>query len=451
MSGCAQVVKDLQKRAAIPGFRAGKVPRKVVLSHFGKATVTASAVEEVIQHTVQQALSSLSVSAIGQAQLAEDVEEIVAKFQPDGPLSFAIKVDVWPEANLTGDYKGLTISAEETAFDETIVDEALEQARRREAFTVLSPADAVAEEGRVAVGSLVGFYRNADGSRGEPLPDIASGESVEIKLRSGQYMAGFVEGILGMKAGDVRDVPVEFPAESARPELRGVKAIFEVTVAALKDEVLPELNDDFAKAASEHSTLEELRADIRKRLGEEKDGANEAAVNKALEAALVDITEVTLPETLIEEQAKTKFATMMTDFKTKGNMSDEQIKSMITQESFAAYKKSAHKNIVKSLTSNLAISKIAQLEGLEAEPAEVEEQMALIKAEMKGKPLDDEASVRDKVVGQVLRQKVLKMLRESANVTMTATPTEAEAAAAAEAVETEAEAAKAPVAAAGEA
>lgn len=444
-----KVVKDLQKRATIPGFRAGKVPRKVVLNHFGKATVTASAVEEVIQHTVQQALSSLSVSAIGQAQLAEDVQDIVAKFDPESELSFGIKVDVWPEATLTADYKGLTVSAQETAFDESIVDDALEQARRREAFTVLSPADAVAEIGRVAVGSLVGFYRNEDGSRGEALPDIASGESVEIKLRTGQYMAGFVEGILGMKAGDVRDVAVEFPAESARPELRGVKAIFEVTVSALKDEVLPELNDDFARSATEHDTLEALRADIRQRLGEETDGANDAAVSKALEAALAEITDVELPETLIDEQAKTKFATMMSDFKSKGNMSDEQIKSMITQESYQAYRKSALKNIVKSLTANLAITKIAQLEGIEAEPAEVEEQMALIKAEMKGKPLDDEASVRDKVVGQVLRQKVLAFLKETAVVTMTTKATDAEAAAAAAAAE--ADAAKEPVAAAGEA
>lgn len=412
------VVKELTKRATIKGFRKGSAPKQLVINQYGKENIKASACEEVIEKSIQKALKDAGIHAIGQAQVDDDggVDTVIANYDPQSELKFKVKIDVWPELTFTASYENMDVEAEEAPFDEALVDKALEDLRRKESFSVLAPEGTKASLSQVLAADLVGYYRNEDGSKGDKLPDIADGKAIEINMTEGQYMAGFVEGLIGIGVGETRDVNVTFPQNNPRPELAGLKAIFEVTVHAVKDSVLPELNDDFAQQVSEAKTLDEFRDTIRERLGIESEVAQEKNVNAGIDTKLASIVEVDLPESLVENQVKNKFANMLSSFKDNG-MSDDQVKAMVTKENFELYKTRARGNVEKNLKVNMAVSKIAKEKKLDIDPQEVEDQIALVRAELKGQEMEED-KIRDQVEAQLERDIVLKHIKETAKITL---------------------------------
>ncbi|CAN8069176.1 unnamed protein product [Agarophyton chilense] len=412
------VVKDLSKKSKIQGFRKGTAPKQLVINQYGKDNVKASACEEVIEKSIQKALKDSGIHAIGQAQVDGDggVASVIADYDPQSPLKFKVKIDVWPEASFISTYENLEIEAEESAFDESLVDKALEDLRQKESFSVLAPEGTNAELGKLLVADLVGYYRNDDGTRGGKLPDIADGNSIEINMTEGKFMAGFVEGLIGAEVGETRDVNVEFPTTNPRPELAGVKAIFSVTIHAVKDVVLPELNDDFARQVSEEKSLEDFRRTIRDRLDTESETAQENNINTAIDNELSELVQVDLPESLVENQVKNKFATMLSSFKDKG-MADEQVKAMVTKENYELYKERARGNVEKALRVNFAVSRIAKDQNLVVEKKAVEDQMAFVRAELKGQDMDEDR-VRDQVEAQLERELVLKHIRKTAKISL---------------------------------
>jgi trigger factor len=411
------VLRELTTRSAIPGFRKGKAPRQLVINHYGKSNITASACEEVIEIGVKKALEVAGLNAIGQAILdegEEDIDKVLRAYSPEEPLTFRVKVDVWPEAKINGSYEGLEISAVEVPVDDNVIENALQELRRKESYSVLSPSGSLLEMGKIAVINMDGNFRNEDGTKGDKLPDVAEGDMIEVEMTEGKFVPGMVEGIVGMAVGETREVTVQFPTASARPELSGAKAIFDITVKAIKDTVLPELDDEFARKATESPTLEDLRIVLRERLGLESETATTANVNRAIEDKLAEITEVVLPETMIEERVKTKFAKMLSDFQQKG-MAEEQVKSMVTKENYELYKNRARKNVERSLTVNFAITSIAKDHDLAPSAEEVEGQMELIKAELRGEAMEED-KIRDQVEAQFERDNVLAMIKKTAKI-----------------------------------
>lgn len=413
------VVSELVKRSTINGFRKGRAPKQMVINEFGKERVSASACEEVIEKSIKKAIEDGKLTVIGQAQIHEEggVETIIKDFKPDAPLTFNVKVDVWPDAVLTEPYENMEIEAEEVALDDALVDNALEELQKKESFSVLSPEGTKAELGKMVLADLDGFYSQDDNTKGEKLPELADGQSVEINMTEGQYMPGFVEGLIGASVGETRDVNVEFPMQNPRKELAGQKAIFEVKVHAIKDIVLPELDDDFAMKVSEDNTIEGLRKTIRSRLGTEAENAQEKNINIALDQRLASIVEVEIPETLVESQVQNKFATMLASFRDKG-MSEAQVKAMVTKENYDLYKQRALPNVEKNLRVNFAVSKIAKENQLVVDKEEIDGQMELVKAELKGQPLEEEDKVRDQIESQLERELVLNLLKKTAKISV---------------------------------
>lgn len=413
------VLRELTKRSTVKGFRKGTAPKQIIINQFGKDTIRASACEEVIEKSISKALKDSGIHAIGQAMVDEEggVDTVIRNYDPKSSLTFKVKIDVWPEASFAESYENMEIDAEEAPFDEALIDKALQDMRQKEAFSVLAPEGSEAKLGQKLAADLVGFYRNDDNSKGDKLPDIADGTGIEINMAEGKFMPGFVEGLLGAKVGETRDVNVDFPEANPRKELAGVRAVFEVTVNAIQDVVLPELNDDFAKQVSEDSTLEEFRETIRQRLGVETEQQQEKNINAAIDTKLASIVNVDLPESLVENQCKNKFAVMLSSFKDNG-MTDSQVKAMVTKENYELYKTRARVNVEKSLRVNFAISKIAKDQNIEISKDQVEDQMALVRAELKGEPLEDEDRARDQIEAQLEKDIVLKFLKKSTKVTL---------------------------------
>mmetsp|Transcript_3709 Transcript_3709/g.4270 ORF Transcript_3709/g.4270 Transcript_3709/m.4270 type:complete len:259 (+) Transcript_3709:59-835(+) len=233
------------------------------------------------------------------------------------------------------------------------------------------------------------------------------------------FMPGMVEGLLGAKAGETKEVRVTFPqarSQNLPAELAGAPALFEVEVLDVKLRGLPELNDAFAGSIREGLTYAELLEEVKGAVSGENDKKNEETRNKVLEEELVKIADVEIPETLIMEQAREKYANMMSEFRAQGTP-DEEIKKMITKEGFEKYKKIATPNIVKVLKSSLAVNDIANKEGIKVDKLDVEDQVALIKAqaEQKGEDFDDKTA-RDQIECQMQRDLVLNWLAERVEI-----------------------------------
>lgn len=410
-------IREISKKVTVDGFRKGKVPKKIIETQYNP-TLRATACENLIEKSIQKALKEVEVNAIGQAQFTPDsaVEDMLLKFDPHSDFTFKVTVDVWPETKFTESYENLKIEAEEVPFDDSLVDDALEELRKKESFSVLAGEDATAEIGKLCVVDLVGWYENEDGSKGDELPDIADGKSIEVTLEEGKFFPGFVEGLIGAKAGEQRTVNITFPANAPRAELAGRKAIFDVTVSAIKDMMLPEIDDIFVQRVSECLTVEELRNQIKDRLDTESERAQTSNINKAIEDRLAEIVSVELPETLVENQVQKNFANMMAGFQSNG-MSREQVKAMVTKENYELYKQRGKSKAEKGLSVSFAVSQIVKEMGLELNPEEIEGQMSLARAEVKGEEID-EAKLKDQIESQLERDLVLAKLKETATITI---------------------------------
>lgn len=413
------VVAELVKKSSVDGFRKGSAPKQIVVNQYGKDRVRAAACEEVIEKSVKKAIEKSGLTVIGQAQFdMEDggVEKIIADYDPKSSLSFKVKVDVWPDVSFSSSYEGMEVEAEKATLEESLVDNALEELRKKESFSILSPEGTTAALGKNVVADMIGYYCQENGSKGNKLPEIADGKSVEINMIEGRYMIGFVEGLVGAAVGETRDVKVEFPSNNPRPELAGLKAIFEVTVHAIKDVVLPDLDDSFAMKVSEEKNIEGLRDAIRLRLDTEAEAEQNKNINASIETKLAEVAVLDVPETLIEDQAKNKFANMIASFKDKG-MPDETVKAMVTKDNFNLYKERNLPKIEKSLRVNFAVSKIAKDNNLTVDKQVLEDQMALVKAELKGEEVEED-KVRDNIEAQLEREMVFDLIKKTAVITI---------------------------------
>jgi trigger factor len=275
-----RAARAMAKEMRMPGFRAGRAPASLVIQRVGFGPLLQEAIREALPEWYEQALFDSGVTPIGDP----DIEMISTPEQEGEPLAFKFEVGVRPEAEL-GDYKGLEVGREENEVPDDIVDTEVE--RIREGFARLEQVDRAAAEGDSLLIDFEGF---ADGAAFQG----GAAEDYLLALGSGQLIEGFEEQLVGAEAGEDREVEVTFPAEYQAEHLAGKDAVFKVKVKEVREKVLPELDDDFASDASEFDTLEELRADIREKVGvalgsRAEEDFRVAAIDAAVAAATVEI------------------------------------------------------------------------------------------------------------------------------------------------------------------
>jgi len=291
-----RAARAMAKEMRMPGFRKGKAPPALVIQRLGFGPVLEEAIREALPEWYESALLDSGISPIGDPSI-----EMVSTPDTEGEaLEFKFEVGVRPPAKL-GDYKGLEVGREEKEVDEEIVDTEIE--RIREGFARLEPVDRPAAEGDSL---LIDFEGLLDGAAF----DGGKAEDYLLALGSGQLIEGFEEQLTGAKSGEERQVEVTFPEEYQAEHLAGEDAVFNVKVKEVREKILPELDDEFASDASEFDTLEELRADIRAKVGEALNSRAEedfrvAAIDAAVEAATVDV-----PDDLVTARATERWERM---------------------------------------------------------------------------------------------------------------------------------------------
>ena len=240
--------KKQVKQMKIPGFRPGHAPRKVIEGMYGVEIFFDEAMNFAFPEAYQAALEEAKLEPVEHPQV--EVTEVSA----DG-FTFKATFANYPEVKL-GEYKGLSAEKPSVEVGDEDVDKKLQQMRERNARLV--SVEREAQNGDTAV---IDFEGKKDG-----VPfDGGKGESYPLELGSGSFIPGFEEQIVGMKAGDEKDIDVTFPEDYQAEELAGKPVVFSIKLHEVKAKDMPELDDEFAKDVSEFDTLEELKADLRKK------------------------------------------------------------------------------------------------------------------------------------------------------------------------------------------
>jgi trigger factor len=353
----SRAARTLAKEMRMPGFRAGKAPASLVIQRIGYGAVLQEAIREALPEWYEGALFDSGVSPIGDPSI-----EMVSTPEDEGqPLEFKFTVGVRPEAKL-GDYKGLEVGKAEEEVPDEIVDTEVD--RIREGFARLEQVDREAKEGDSLLIDFEGFVDDSAFQGG-------TAEDYLLGLGSGQLIEGFEEQLAGSKAGEEREVKVTFPADYQAEHLSGKDAVFKVKVKEVREKVLPELDDDFASDASEFETLEELRADIREKVGAALGSRAEedfrlAAIDAAVDAATVDV-----PDELATARAEERWERMERQLAGRGMDPNTflQMQGKTREELIAETKSDAE----KELKREAVVTAIAEAEAIEVSEEEMVE------------------------------------------------------------------------------
>ena len=346
-TGLAFAYNKRKNEIALPGFRKGKVPRKVVEKQFGEGFFYEDAINHIFPENYMAAIKELGLDVVSAPVL--DIEYI----ESGKGAKFICDVTVKPEVEL-GQYKGLTVEKVSAEVTDTDVMLELEKVQRQNARKV-EVTDRAAQMGDIA---NINYLGSVDG-----VPfDGGKAEGHELELGSHSFIEGFEEAIVGHNIGEEFDINVTFPEAYHAPELAGKPAVFAIKLNALTAKELPELNDAFAEDVSEFSTLDEYKADILAKLGAEKaDKARQLQGDKLLDAAVANC-KMEVPQVMYDN----KIDSMLNEFKEnivrQGLSIDIYYQYMGTNEEMM--RETFKETSIKSVDARLMLEAIAKAENI---------------------------------------------------------------------------------------
>ena len=393
----AKAYAKARGKLSIPGFRPGKAPRKMIEKLYGAGVFYSDAVDIALPEAYTQAIGQSGLDVVGYPEI-----EIVDDKIDENGFTFKATVAVYPEVKL-GEYKGLTAEKEEIKVSADDVKERLNEMAERNARLV--SVDRKAKKGDIAVIDFEGFDNGVafDGGKGE---------NFDLEIGSGSFVPGFEDQLVGMKAGEEKDIDITFP-ENYTPELAGKPVVFHVKVNEVKVKEIPAMDDEFAKDVSEFDTLKELKADLKKKItGERKESAQRAFEDVLMQKVAEGIT-CDIPDAMVNLQAEQMANNFKQQLASQGIPFDQYLKMTGTTE--ADFLSQAHGPAQEQVRMDLAVEAIIKAEGLEATDDEVNAEMQKL-ADKYGMDLESvkkylpAAQVRE----QVIREKVVKLVADSA-------------------------------------
>ena len=341
-----------RKNINVPGFRKGKATRKIIESMYGTGVFYDDAINEVYPVAYEAAVKEQGLDDVGYPQV-----EIV-EVGPQG-MTFKALVPVRPEVKL-GEYKGLTAPKAAVAVTEEDVDNELKPFIMR-ATRVVS----VEREAKLNDTTVIDFkgFDNGEAFEG------GEGHNYELKLGSGSFVPGFEEQIVGMKAGEEKDIDITFP-EDYHADLAGKAVVFHVKVNEVKEPQEPVVDDEFAKDVSEFDTLEAFRADLKAKLVERREAQVENMFQEAIRAQLIDNMECEIPDGMIEVQLDHMMDRYAANLQNQG-ISLEDYMQMMGMD-VATLRATSREGAVRELQTQLALEAVAKAENIEVTDEEIE-------------------------------------------------------------------------------
>ena len=399
-----EALNKLSRSISIPGFRKGKVPKAVIIQQLGVKRIQASALESLLQKIWTETLDQEGIEPLCEPELEDGFETMLKNFDPEKILTLKLETDIAPIPTLKKS-SGLTAEVENLIFDPSKVDELIEQSRIQLA-TKVPVSDRAAKKGDIALVSFKGSFSD-DGS------DIEGGsaDSIEIELEEGRMIPGFIEGMIGMNINDEKVLKCEFPKDYHQEEAKGRKAQFKVKLEDLKIKELPELNDDFAKQASDQESMADLRCDLEKRLKEDHNKKQTKNRQDSLLETLVKELQVELPKSLIDKEVRIIVEQTAQNFAQQGI----DIKSMFTPELVKSLMESSKGEAEKKLRQKLALNALAESEKIEVSQKEINSKLREVQADIKmsNEKNIDEDRLKNAITDDLLQEKLLAWLEEN--------------------------------------
>ena len=350
-----------KNKISVPGFRKGKVPRKMVEKMYGKEIFYEDAANELIPDAYENALDECGEDIVSSPKI--DVTQIEA----GKPFIFTAEVALKPEVKL-GKYKGVAVDKVSTEVTDEEVDAEINKERERSART-LEVTDRPVKDGDMTVMDFEGFVDGVafEGGKGEDYP---------LTIGSGAFIPGFEEQLVGAEIGKEVEVNVTFPENYQAEELKGKAAVFKCTVKEIKEKELPELDDEFAAEVSEFETLAEYKADVKGKLEEKKIKEAKDAKEAAVIEEIVKDADMEIPEAMLETQQRQ----MVDEFAQRIQMQG------LTMEQYFQFTGASYDQLVeqvkpqaeKRIQSRLVLEAVAKAENITATDEDYEEELKVM-------------------------------------------------------------------------
>ncbi|OKO97164.1 Cell division trigger factor [Geobacillus proteiniphilus] len=357
--GLDAAFKKVVKNITLPGFRKGKVPRVLFEKRFGVEVLYQDALDILLPEAYAKAVEEAGIEPVSMPEI--DIEQM----EKGKSLIFKAKVTVKPEVKL-GQYKGLEVEKMDTTVTDEDVENELKRLQEDYAELVVKE-DGTVENGDTVVIDFEGFVD------GEPF-EGGKAENYSLEIGSGTFIPGFEEQLVGMKAGEEKEIQVTFPDEYHAKQLAGKPATFKVKVHEVKAKQLPALDDEFAKDVDEEvETLDELKAKIRARLEEAKKNEAEAALRNAVVEKAAANAEMDIPEVMIKNETDR----MLREFDQRLQMQglNLQLYYQFSGQDEAALREQMREDAEKRVRAALTLEAIAKAENIEVTDEEVNKEL----------------------------------------------------------------------------
>lgn len=388
---------QVAKSARVPGFRPGKAPRRV-LSHYYGARIQADVAQKLVDETFPKAVSDNQLQPVTQPAIEPQ------KLSEDGAFSYKARVEVLPKIESV-EYEGLEAKRPKVEVKDDELEKELADLRKRHS-TLEAPKEARgAKDGDVVT---IDFTVSVDGAQ---LDDLTSTDQ-PIELGAGQLLPELDSGLQGKSVGDTANIDVAMPAQHQHPKLRGKTASFAVTVKEIKERVLPNLDDEFAKDLGEFESLDALKADIKGRLEKKSKEASDNQLAERLVVELVKKNPVPVPPSLVEQQMRITEQEILQRARSFGQQASgvgDELRAQIQGDSEV------------KVRAGLLMAEIAKKEAIQIGNDEIEEGLKEL-AEQTGKNVAKlrveyrDQKKREMLIGMLLENKVLDIIEAKAKI-----------------------------------
>ena len=385
-----------RKSIQIPGFRKGKAPRKMIESLYGAHVFYEDGLEEIFPEVYEEAVVKQDLKAIGRPSLTDmDISD-------DGIVTITISTDVYPEVTL-GDYKGLEVEKAPVEVTDEQVQAELDRMAQNVAST--ETVERAAQMGDTANIDFEGF------DNGVPF-DGGKGDNFDLKLGSGSFVPGFEEQIVGMNAGEEKDIDITFP-ENYHEGLAGKAVVFHVKLNKVTETIVPAQDDEFSKDVSEFNTLDELKADIRAKAIESAEKQANSAFEQACVEKAAENTTVDMPKALIEAELDTQMERFGYQLQMSGYSMEAYAKMMGGDVNTMrnAFRPAAE----KQAKINVTLEKIGEVEGIEVSEDEINAELESLASQYQLELEKVKSMVpADEIVASLKTRKAVKVIVDSA-------------------------------------
>ena len=387
----------LAKEVKIEGFRKGKAPLEMVAAQVDQNVLGQEIIENALSKAVAEAFLKEKIQAINRPEVD------VKKFVPGTELEFTATSEIMPKVEL-GDYKNLKVKKEKVSVSQKEINEPIDQILKN--FAEKKEVKRAAKEGDEVIIDFLGKKDGVafDGGKAEKFP---------LELGSKSFIPGFEEGLIGKKAGDELSLDLKFPKDYHAKDLAGAKVVFEVKIHEVRENVLPEINEEFLSKLGEFKTKEEFEKQIKEDLKTQKQAEADDKFKDELVKKLAEVSKVPVPEILLEDQKQSIEMDMQQNLMYSGLSLDDYLKRMgkTREEWLENDVKAVAESRVKSGLALAELSKVEKIQStvdeLDARIAQLKEQYGNSKEVVKQLSSDD---VRRNLANQILTEKTIDLL-----------------------------------------